>query len=694
MKHISRYISILLFILVCFLYNNTVFAADKYDSFNMVFSVYGDYSWNGSGKDYRLEEVNELFSSDRFGAAKYYSARVEYRKSVYSEEEIIDVIKEREGFCEASRDEVMYSEEIPAARLDPYMQKQWYLDNIDAYDAWGLADGAPGKDIVVAVVDSGVNYKHADLSDNMWINISEVYGAEGVDDDGNGVTDDIYGACFDAGNQGVDTITGDPYDTDKDGHGTHVAGIIAMSGGNGGGRGIAYSSKIMAVKAGGSDGKFLVSDVISAVNYAVKMGADVINMSFGATNKSEVLEELLKEASEKSVLVAAAGNERKSTDTYKMYPAAYPFVIGVMASDINDTIAEWSNYDTRNNNVITYDIAAPGVEIYSTVFNNKYKYLSGTSMAAPVVSAAAAVVFSNALVKGIDNPAKYTFGQLVSSSGQTAEYKDSAGNNYTYRKLNLYDAVMAEPSINMNVCGYEYMLENTGQIFSDIAYSKDERVIIHCGYKIQNTWAKAKNVEVNISVDSPECKVIKGASLTGDIDACSSSDIACNDDKAMIIEFNGETDKVYNIPISYNVTGQTEGEVPETISQSYTDVITLSLNNNLTALSNISGLSVSNYTGSNIQKPVKVKNLRVQRKGKSGKYSKIKLKWKKAQGADKYIIYYSSKKKTGFKKLAVCKKNSYVYKVKKGRKYYYRVRAYAGTGYDKVYGKYSNTVRG
>ena len=153
MKHISRYISILLFILVCFLYNNTVFAADKYDSFNMVFSVYGDYSWNGNGKDYRLEEVNELFSSDRFGAAKYYSARVEYRKSVYSEEEIIDVIKEREGFCEASRDEVMYSEEIPAARLDPYMQKQWYLDNIDAYDAWGLADGAPGKDIVVAVVD-------------------------------------------------------------------------------------------------------------------------------------------------------------------------------------------------------------------------------------------------------------------------------------------------------------------------------------------------------------------------------------------------------------------------------------------------------------------------------------------------------------------------------------------------------------
>ncbi len=687
------YIAALLFLSACFLHNSTICAADKYGSFNIVFSVYGGCSYEEKENDYRLEHISELFSDDGFGAAKYYSATVEYSKSAYSEEEIIDIIKEREGFLEVSRDEVMYSEAVPDMRFDPYMQKQWYLDNINAYSAWDMLSKGPGENTVVAVIDSGVNYEHEDLRNNMWINAAEVYGVKGADDDGNGVADDIYGACFYTGDQGNSDVTGDPYDTDDNGHGTHVAGIIAMSGGNGGGRGIAYASKIMAVKAGGSDGKFLVSDVISAVNYAVKMGADVINMSFGAVNRSDVLESLLKKASQKSVLVAAAGNEQTSTAAEKMYPAAYPFVIGVMATDADDKVAEWSNYDTRDNNVITYDIAAPGVNIYSTVFDNKYRYMSGTSMAAPVVSAAAAVVYGSAREKNIADPAKYTFGQIVNSSAKKAVYKDGLGNEYTYPGLNLYSAVTEKPSLNMNVCGFNYKTSESGEVSSYLVSLNDEKGYIYCGYDIQNTWGAAKNVTVDMTTDSSLCRVVKGNSAAGDIDACGVKSVPCSGSDAMIIEFSGRIGEVYDIPVKYHVTGQTDGNSPVTVEQEYEDVIRVSLNQN-TAVMSSNAYTLPAKSGAKSEKPAKVKKLRVIYKNKKGGKTKVKLKWNKADGAKKYVVYYSSKKNKGFKKLCRCKKTTCRHTFKGRKRYYYKVRAYAKSAGNKIYGKYSNTVRG
>lgn len=725
----TKYTAAILFMLACLIYscmlsgnsilsdNNTVFAEDKAkdnvsfdrDSFdmasfdmarfNMVFSTHGDYSYAKGDKDYRIENIKELYQTDKCGTEKYYSARVEYRKTAYSEAEIIDVIKEAEGFVTASKDEIMHADAVPSSNLDPFMTRQWYLNSIGAYDAWDIVGSSPGDDIVVAVVDSGVNYVHGDLIDNMWINESELYGVDGMDDDGNGVTDDICGASFNAEDMFGETVSGDPYDTDTDAHGTHVAGIIAMAGGNGGGRGVAYGAKIMAVKAGGSDGSFLVSDVISAVNYAVNMGADVINMSFGATQKSEVLEQLLEKASKNSILVAAAGNEQTSTDTSKMYPAAYPFVIGVMAEDENGNIPYWSNYDTGSENRISYDIAAPGVDIYSTVFDDSYKYLSGTSMAAPMVSAAAAVLFRDALENGRANPVKYAFGQIVNSSADTAVYTDGRGNAYTYPTLNIYDALVTKPSLNMNVCGYSYMEKSTGAVSSDHLYPGNEKTYIYCGYDIQNRWSAAKNVKVNITVDSPVCRVVKGESTIGSIAACDTASISCSSSRAPVIELNGVKGNTYEIPVNYTITGLMSDGSGETVTQTFDDVLKVSISSNLTgspktAKTTVAAVKTEVSTVPDTKKPAKVKNLRVYKKIIKGKYARVGLKWKKADGAKKYVIYYSSKKNGRFKKLAVRKNNRFVHKFNKYKRYYYRVRAYAGSTKSKIYGKYSNTVRG
>lgn len=698
MKHIGIVcMSACLFVLICLLYNNTVFAVDKYDSFNMVFSGYGDYVYQEKTEKYRLSDINELFAEDD-GAetVKYYSAKVEYSKSAYDADEIVDVIRDKEGFLNASRDEVMYADEITDLRYDPYIDRQWYLNAIGAYDAWNMLEDEPGRGVVVAVIDSGVNYYHSDLYNNMWINEAEAYGNYGTDDDGNGIEDDIYGACFDSENVYGEKVTGDPFDTDEDGHGTHVAGIIGMENGNGGGRGIAYGCRIMAVKAGGSDGKFLISDVISAVDYAVKMGADVINMSFGSVNQSDVLEALLESASEKTVLVAAAGNEGTSSGESKMYPAAYPFVIGVMASDSSYNIAQWSNYDSRDKNVVSYDIAAPGVNIYSTVFDDKYIYMNGTSMAAPVVSASAAVVFHDAKVKGIQDPAKYTFGQLINSSRHTATYTDGQKNVYTYNNVNIYDALTVKPSVSMNVCGFKYFADSTGEAFADTVFLKDGRANIYCGYDILNTWRDAKNVKVSISTESAGCSIINGELEAGDIEALGKKSVSYDDNNAMMFEFNGEKGKSYKVKIIYTVTGQTADEPAVTVSQSYEDVITVLSGSEMTDMAVVAPSAVSYAADSvytTLQKPAKVKNLKVY-KMKSGKYRKRTLKWKKVSKADKYVVYYSVKKNGNYKKLAVCNKNRYVHKYKQNKRFYYKVRAYIKSGSDKVYGKYSRIVRG
>ncbi len=256
-------------------------------------------------------------------------------------------------------------------------------------------DRHPGgsSDVIVAVIDTGVDYNHLDLRNNIWVNPAEIPN-NGIDDDGNGYVDDINGwNCVGDNNNPMD----------DNGHGTHVAGIIAAENNKIGGVGVAYNCKIMVLKAGNSSGYFNNSDIAEAIQYAYMNGASVINMSFGGSNISIAVEDALQNAYNACVLVAAAGNDglcnnldHKGKHAVGVsYPAALPYVIGVMSVNSNGSaVSSFSNYDDTPYDSVEYEVYAIGESIPSTWPGNKYATLQGTSMAAPSVSGIAALLRS------------------------------------------------------------------------------------------------------------------------------------------------------------------------------------------------------------------------------------------------------------------------------------------------------------
>ena len=288
---------------------------------------------------------------------------------------------------------------------DPSFGQLWGMNNtgqnggtvdadIDAPEAWDITTGS--SDIVVAVIDTGVDYTHPDLTANIWTNPGEIPG-NGIDDDGNGFVDDVHGYDF-VNNDG------DPMDDYS--HGTHVAGTIAAVGNNGiGVTGVSWSSEIMALKwidaYGGGD----LDNAILAINYATMMRNNygvnirVTNNSWGATQNWFSTEEftnmhtVIAASGDAGILfVAAAGNDGSDNDgPNPAYPASYTLdnIISVAATDRNDDLAGFSNYGQ-----VSVDLAAPGVDAYSTLPGASYGYSSGTSMAAPHVSGVVALVWS------------------------------------------------------------------------------------------------------------------------------------------------------------------------------------------------------------------------------------------------------------------------------------------------------------
>lgn len=247
--------------------------------------------------------------------------------------------------------------------------------DVKAPAAWAFTTG--DKKVIVAVVDTGIDYLHEDLKDNIWENPGEIP-FNGIDDDANGFIDDFYGYDFVSSD-------GDPFDDNE--HGTHVAGTIGAKGNNGIGTvGVCWDVSLMALKAFDEQGNGTVAEAIEAIHYAVANGARIINASWGLDERSRALDEATRFAADAGVLVvAAAGNSGWEAP---FYPASFETVLAVGATDEKDTRAIFSNYGTY------VDVAAPGVNIFSTLPENRYGYQNGTSMAAPHVSGAAALVFS------------------------------------------------------------------------------------------------------------------------------------------------------------------------------------------------------------------------------------------------------------------------------------------------------------
>ncbi|MEY4064054.1 MAG: hypothetical protein RIR26_262 [Pseudomonadota bacterium] len=266
--------------------------------------------------------------------------------------------------------------------------KLWGINIIGAPQAWEVTQGS--NDVIVAVVDTGIDYNHPALKDNMWVNAAEAAGQAGVDDDGNGIVDDIYGADF---------ISGHATPLDDEGHGSHVAGTIAGSLPANNFYGVAPRARLMAVKTHNTRGEGSKISVVKGILYAADMGARVLNCSWGGAPEAGAYDQLLFDAIEYAnkkgaVLVAAAGNESANNDQGPHFPANYDLagIISVAASDKLDRRANFSNYGANS-----VDLAAPGLGIFSVAAGGKgYTYLSGTSMATPHVAGAVALLASTA----------------------------------------------------------------------------------------------------------------------------------------------------------------------------------------------------------------------------------------------------------------------------------------------------------
>lgn len=296
-------------------------------------------------------------------------------------------------------DESVKSNSPVISGLDASFAQQWGLENtgrnsgslfssgkagedVNAKKAWELEKGS--SEIIVAVIDTGIDYSHPDLIQNMWVNEAEKAGKPGVDDDGNGYVDDVYGYDFD----GMD---GDP----KDGHshGTHCAGVIGASHNGSGTMGVMSNVKLMGIKFLSDSGSGETIGAIKSIEYAIKNGANIMSNSWGGGEKSEALREAIVAARDAGILfVAAAGNESNNNDARPTYPASYDVenVITVGAMDGKGRKASFSNYGASSVHVF-----APGVNILSTVKNGGYQKMSGTSMATPMVSGVLGLLLSS-----------------------------------------------------------------------------------------------------------------------------------------------------------------------------------------------------------------------------------------------------------------------------------------------------------
>jgi subtilisin family serine protease len=330
---------------------------------------------------------------------------------------------------------------------DPQLSSLWGMgeNGVNARAAWDISTGS--NDVVVAIIDTGVDYRHQDLASNIWTNSAEVPG-NGLDDDHNGYVDDVHGI-------NAATQSGNPMD-DND-HGTHVAGTIGALGNNDlGVVGVNWRVKIMALKFLNKDGSGAISDAIKAIDYMVLMKQQrgvnirVANNSWGGGGHSAALESAIGRARAAGIIfVAAAGNESNDNDSSPSYPASYELdnVVSVAAIDKDGNMASFSNYGA-----LSVGIGAPGVDIVSTVPGNRYASYSGTSMATPHVSGSLALLLASEPSLGYADAIKRLYesgSDLPGLSGVT-----SSSRKANVARMLANQTLPLPPKVTPSVCQY------------------------------------------------------------------------------------------------------------------------------------------------------------------------------------------------------------------------------------------------
>lgn len=397
---------------------------------------------NGKFKDKNNDGIDDRYSSILGGCLALLE--LEGMKSTDLATGVLRVLKEHPAVEYAEYNYRQYIDILPINKIpgDLYFNDQWGMNNtgqnggtpdadIDAPEAWEITTGC--SEVIVGIIDTGLDYNHEDLAANVWINPNEIPN-NGVDDDGNGYIDDIHG---------INAIieSGDPMDDYS--HGTHCSGILGAEGNNGKGiAGVNWTTKIIGMKFIGSNGYGWTSSAIECINYAIWLkrhgiNIRVLNNSWGGGSYEQSLADAIKEANNAGILfIAAAINNASDNDIYPVYPACYPYVLAVASTDEKDGLSWFSNYGAN-----TVHLGAPGSDIISTIPNNGYKLDNGTSMAAPHVSGAAALLLS------------------LNDQLTTQEIKDNlmnygdnipalTGKTISGNRLNLYNSLSQVPAPN------------------------------------------------------------------------------------------------------------------------------------------------------------------------------------------------------------------------------------------------------
>lgn len=371
---------------------------------------------------------------------------------------------------------------------DPFIGSQYYLEKTKAFDAWGLCRG--DSTVVIAIIDTGIDLNHPDLKDNLAYNYNDPI--NGADSDNDGYIDNFHG---------WDLAEGDntpQYDVNA--HGVHVAGIAAAGTHNGTGMaGVGFVSRLLPIKVSDADGRLVKS--YEGIVYAADQGAKVINCSWGgAMSAGQFGQDIINYAviNRDAIVIAAAGN---SNNLVRIFPASYDNVLSVAATDINDN--KWSG-STYNKQV---DLSAPGANIFSTWPNGSYIASNGTSMAAPVVSGAAALLRSYF--------PDYSALQIAAQLKVTTDNIDTIPANLEYAglmgtgRLNIYRALTETHHpflqfVRMQHPTEHYQLFNPGETFE-------------LGVEFKNLLASAENLMAKISVNSEFIEIIADNSSLGHV---------------------------------------------------------------------------------------------------------------------------------------------------------------------------------
>lgn len=536
---------------------------------NSIVQLSHDTIFNKTLANIPIKEVEPLFTGSTNIAIAAAPEEEQISSSVYRlrlqpDADVTAVIQALKNDPSVAFAEPDYLAHIIKTPNDPLYSGQWGLPKIQAPAAWDVTTGS--TDVVIAVIDSGMDMNHPDLAGQLWTNPGEIAG-NGLDDDNNGYVDDVHGWNMVDDNADL---------SDNTGHGTEVAGIIAAAANNNTGiAGLCWQCRIMVVKVTQSGGVANYSDIAAGIQYAAQKGADVINLSLGAYSDSTTLKSVLANAAETAVIIAGAGNDNSSTP---FYPAAYDdYVLAVAGTTSSDTKTGTSNYG------VWVDMAAPGEGISTTFDGNTYGTSSGTSLAAPFVAGLAGLLRSYHANWSADMVRAQIIHTTTGIDGLNPGYENQLGSG----RLNAQQSLTTAASPMLVYGGHAVDGEEIGR--------PEPGSTVDVNITLFNDWADAKNVQATLSSPSPYIAIVEGTAVFGDVAAYDKAQ------SSFRIAVSGAAPYAHDLALTLNVTasGGYATAVPVTITTA-------------SGIQTVSGIISTNTTWANNKQYIVTGNILVQ----------------------------------------------------------------------------------